>query len=269
MAGIIGQTIANNQPVYGAETDDYNETTRTVDSGTETVAGQLSSLLASGNPYLERAKSGAAQTANSRGLLNTSMAAGAGEAAAIDAALPIASADANTYTTASRENQGFKNTADQFNAGAKNASNAATAGAANTSLLSGQQAEQQRVLAAQSGQIQSTLQGEAAQQKIAQLIQSGQLDQALQTLKGTQATTLANIEAGYKDLMQTSASASTFFTQSSKNINDILADPNTSVEQKQSAVNTQTNLLQSAMTVIGAIANVDLAGLLDFSGAAA
>ena len=235
MAGLIQNTIANNQPVYGADTKDFDATTRTVNPETETVAGQLNSLLTSGSPYLERAKAGARETANSRGLLNSSIAAGAGEAAAIDAALPIATADANAYGTAARENQGYENTSDQFNAGAENTSNLQAAGAANQSLLQSQ---------------------------------AGQIQTGLQELKGTQATTLANIEASYKDLMQTSASASSFFAQASNNINDILADPNTSVEQKQAAVNTQTNLLQSAMTVIGSIANVDLAGLLNFSGTA-
>jgi len=160
------------------------------------------------------------------------MAAGAGEAAAIDAALPIASADANVYGTASRENQGYTNSAGQFNAGAKNTANLAGATAANTSLLSAQTAEQ---------------------------------DVALQTLKGNQAKQLANIEAKYKNTTQSSASATALFSQVSKNIADILNDPNTSAEQKQSAVDHQTNMLEMQLIIIGELANIDLVGLLDFS----
>lgn len=58
------------------------------------VSGRLQGLLSSKSPYLDRARTRAKQYANRRGLLNSSIAAGAGEAAAIDAALPIATADA-------------------------------------------------------------------------------------------------------------------------------------------------------------------------------
>lgn len=54
------------------------------------VLYQLDRTLASDSPLVKRARTGAAQAANRRGLLNSSMAVQAGEAAAIDAALPIA-----------------------------------------------------------------------------------------------------------------------------------------------------------------------------------
>src|SRR5207244_7775125 len=116
MAGIIGNTIDSGNITYRADTSKYDPTLRTFDEGNETVAGQLSKILSSGSPYLQRAQANALDTANDRGLLNTSMAAGAGTAAAIDAALPVATADANTHTTAARDNQGFSNTAGQVNA---------------------------------------------------------------------------------------------------------------------------------------------------------
>jgi transcription termination factor Rho len=74
------------------------------------VSNQLTRLLTSGNPYLERARTKALAGANRRGLLNSSMALGAGEAAAIDAALPIAQADANTFGGAERYNVDIGNT---------------------------------------------------------------------------------------------------------------------------------------------------------------
>jgi hypothetical protein len=67
-------------------------------------------LLTSGNPYLERARTRALAGANRRGLLNSSMALGAGETAAIDAALPIAQADAQTVGGAERYNVDIGNT---------------------------------------------------------------------------------------------------------------------------------------------------------------
>jgi hypothetical protein len=91
--GIIGSSALSTDfkaaPVYTGRGGQAYEVT-----GDETVAKQLDNLLAKNSPYLQRAKSGALQTANARGLLNSSIAASSGEAAAIDAALPIAQQDA-------------------------------------------------------------------------------------------------------------------------------------------------------------------------------
>ena len=61
------------------------------------VENRLGGLLSSNSPYITSARADAQQTANSRGLLNSTMAATAGEKAAIQSALPIAQQDANTY----------------------------------------------------------------------------------------------------------------------------------------------------------------------------
>ena len=57
----------------------------------------MSGLLDDNGKYMQAARSRAAETANSRGLLNSSMAAGTGERAAIQSAMPIAQQDAGTY----------------------------------------------------------------------------------------------------------------------------------------------------------------------------
>ena len=62
-----------------------------------TVHGQLQGLLSDSDPLMQRAKTKAMQHAQSRGLQNSSMAATAGQAAMIDAAMPIAQADAAMY----------------------------------------------------------------------------------------------------------------------------------------------------------------------------
>ena len=67
----------------------------TTEKPEETVGGRLSGLLASESPYLTAAKTRAKQESNSRGLLNSTMAATAGEKAAIESALPIATSDAS------------------------------------------------------------------------------------------------------------------------------------------------------------------------------
>ena len=73
------------------------------------VSKQLTTLLSGDSPYIQRARTKAAEYSNSRGLLNSSIGAGAGEAAAIDAALPIAQGDANNYFAAERDNAATDN----------------------------------------------------------------------------------------------------------------------------------------------------------------
>jgi hypothetical protein len=407
MAGLISSGISTKKPEDFLASG-YDPSLRTVDPEKETVSGRLDAILGKDNPYITRARAGAAQTANSRGLLNSSIAAGAGEAAAIDAALPIAGADASTYGTAARENQAAKNTAGQFNAGAQNqfglqaqsgliqsglsgqaseqakeqarlgaeletgaliparteaAKTLAEQGGKIQSQLSAQQAaqtgtlatqagdiqaklakidadlkaglisvdaaekaklaaqagqiqtgligatgEQTRLTQAESGQIQAriaelqaqlqtgligaegaqtrmtTAQAQAAQKELLQLqgqIETGiigargeeerataelrgQIETGLQQLRGTQSETLANIEANYKMLMQSSASSAQLYQESMRNISTILNDPDTSVDQKQNAVNNQLVMLNSGMGIIGGISNLDLTGLLSF-----
>ena len=61
----------------------------------QSVATKLNGLLADDSKYLKQARHSGVRTANKRGLLNSSMAAGAAETAAISAAAPIASQDAS------------------------------------------------------------------------------------------------------------------------------------------------------------------------------
>lgn len=61
----------------------------------DSVATRLTGLLASDSSYIKTARAAGARTAGRRGLLNSSIASGASESAAIAAAAPIASQDAS------------------------------------------------------------------------------------------------------------------------------------------------------------------------------
>lgn len=155
MAGLINNVLGTNttQPALGSATlanansVGIDPEKRSVDAAKETVSGQLDALLAKDSSYVTRARAGASQTANSRGLLNSSMAAGAGEGAAIDAALPIANADAQTYQTAARDNQAAGNAALQVNSEAANKAMLFNADAQNQFAMQGLRGEQSKELA--------------------------------------------------------------------------------------------------------------------------
>ncbi|NBX97439.1 hypothetical protein EBQ81_01045 [bacterium] len=134
--GIIGGAITNvNQgasannlaapiqynPLSGLNIQQYAARESNVNPETETAAGQLDSILAKDSPLMRRARTIASQNMNQRGLINSSMAQGAGVAAMIDRATPIAQQDAETYSNRSLANMGAVNTANQFNVGQNNA----------------------------------------------------------------------------------------------------------------------------------------------------
>ncbi|TFH85275.1 DUF4214 domain-containing protein [Billgrantia azerbaijanica] len=75
----------------------------------ETVQGLLGRILAEDSPLMQRAANQGTQQAARRGLLNSSMAAGAAQGAMIDRALPIASQDAQTYSRQALANQDATN----------------------------------------------------------------------------------------------------------------------------------------------------------------
>jgi hypothetical protein len=126
--GLVGSIYAN---LYGADpkpvktgvtTLDQNALARrTIDGNTETVRGQVNSLLDENSPFLQRARALGQRQAAERGLMNSSMAGTAGEAAAIDAALQIATPDASAYKSAGDYNTALSNQANMYNADALNA----------------------------------------------------------------------------------------------------------------------------------------------------
>lgn len=80
-------------------------------------------------------------------------------------------------------------------------------------------------------------------------------------------TQLAAIEADYKTTMQNSATASEMYKQTVKNISDIQASKDMGLAAKQAAVDNQYYLLKQGFQIAGAIGNMNLGDLLNFSAA--
>jgi hypothetical protein len=142
-AGAAAQGQAQGYNANQAGVTDWN-----VDAN-QTVAGQLDGILAANNPLMQRAQTRANQDMAARGLLNSSMAVGAGQAALYDAALPIAQADAGTFGAAAKTNAGEANTTARFNTDAVNTAGRFNAGEANTMTGANVAAQNQQVLANQ------------------------------------------------------------------------------------------------------------------------
>ena len=93
---------------------EYRAITRAVEDA-DTVQGQLDTILSRESPLLKRAEAYARDKAASAGLLNSSLAATAGYAAMVDKALPIAQQDAETYFKQALTNQEYQNQAELTN----------------------------------------------------------------------------------------------------------------------------------------------------------
>lgn len=111
----FNQISAPTQNTFG-----YNAGQRTVDPAKETVAGQFNALTQSDNPLITMGRTMAKQEMNKKGLLNSSMAIGAADAAAYQTALPIAQADAKTYSDNADRNLAYTNDALKTNTGSLN-----------------------------------------------------------------------------------------------------------------------------------------------------
>lgn len=116
-------------------------TTRSVQAP-ETVRSQLTALLAEDGDYIQQARRGASEAAAARGMLSSGMAAGAAQAAAIQAGLPIAQQDASWYGQTASDNM------DAYNRAAIEQANNATARATTRMSVNGQlrQAESRNAL---------------------------------------------------------------------------------------------------------------------------
>jgi hypothetical protein len=101
---------ANGAPSTGINLNQLQGTTPWTVQPNQTVQAQLQQIIASDSPLMQQARTRALQTANGRGLLNSTMSQTAADSAMYDAAFPIAAADAGLYGEAARFNADASNT---------------------------------------------------------------------------------------------------------------------------------------------------------------
>ena len=283
-------TLAN----AGAATSGTASTVNWQPSNASTVQGQLGGILSSGNPLLEQARTQAAQGMNAKGLLNSSMALGAGENAMIASALPIAQQDAQTNSTAGQLNTQQSNAMNQFNTGAANAVSQFNTGAQNTANLnnaqSANQAESQLAAAkntaalanAQSQNQAATFSAGAANtgslnyasqlntQVNNQLTQAAAASSAnadnatkinIQNISTSTQRELATIESTYKNQLQASASASATYAQYATNVANIMANPNLSATPTPATVDSSGKTIPEGPSPMQAAVNAQVESL--------
>jgi len=184
---------------------------------------------------------------------------------------------AGTASQASAANAAAANQAAQFTAGATNQAAAQNAAAQNQAAQF-TAANQTDVSKQYATSLNSTVQNMMDQSmKYALTNADAQTKIELQNIDSSTRQSLAATEATYKNQMQASASANEVFQQVSKNIADIMANPDLSadakdatgsppVTPKQAAVNIQKQYLQNALAILSATSGITgLKTLLDFT----
>jgi len=282
---------ANNANAASAGLTNWN-----VDSN-QRVDGQVSQIIDQNSPLMQQAETRAKQGMAGRGLLNSSMAVGAGQAALYDAALPMAQQNATTYANAANTNAGAANQNAQFNASTQQQTNLANQNAANESAQFGANAtntanlnnanftqqtnlanagaanaaqQQTNTIRQQAAQGDQAAQVELVKQDLTNKMQASIQNADAQTkaylteLDGTIKSGLATIEANYKTLMQTSQSAQTMYSDIIGQISKIAADPNMDSTSKATTITALQNYLTTGMNVIGSVNGINVGSLLTF-----
>lgn len=162
--------------------------------------------------------------------------------------------NANSANETSRFNAGQQNTMTQFNVGEAN----------DTSQFNASQTNSMNQF--NTGQINDINQFNAQQTNANSQFNASQTNTILAQMMDQQnKLQLADIEAQYKTLMQADASAMTLYQQSTKNISEILMNPDLNAAAKTAAVNNQNQMLSNGLNMLGSMNNLNLSGLLNFS----
>lgn len=190
-----------------------------------TVEGRMEGLLAKDSNYMARARSSAVQSSEKRGLLNSSIAATAGEAAAIDAALPIAAQDA---------------------------------GQGHALALSEQEATQREGLLAQDIAGQSAIQSEGATQRSELLAQDTAGRTAIQNFQLESQERIAALNVAANDKEKAAATAALMESSYADMFRTISTAPDIPAEKREEYLMHIANIRDSSLALLEQMFAVDL-----------
>lgn len=235
-----------------------------MDPNSMTVEGRLQGLLTQGNPLLDLAMTKAMQSAASRGLLNSSIAAEAGQAAVIQNAMPIAQQDAATYFQNLSQNTGYANQMGQLNAQNQNRLDV-TQLQGNIDLQKiGAQGQQS--LAQISAQGQNTL-ADTAARTAGQLqidAQRATSDAQIAALKGSIDTNLAITNNDASALRQAAQGNTAAYQAYVQQVTAIETNPNLDAAAKTAAKNNLGDGFVAYLRLNGALAgDINLQSVID------
>lgn len=223
-----------------------------------TVQHQVGKIVDKGGPMMERAKQMGMFSAGRRGLSNSSIAVGAAQGAMVDRALPIASQDAAHHQQQNLTNQGEANATERFNAQNRTSVDVGNADRqTQTSQFNAQMNTQNSQFNASSENRFREMEAGFNYDSLSRE-QQQEYDMAMQELKGQQSVDLMNIEANYKQVLQTNASAAQMMQSYMDSISQVLSTKGLSKTHVSNALDTFKKSLTSGLDVLSTISGMDL-----------
>jgi hypothetical protein len=252
-----------------------NPTTWNVDPS-QTVEGRIASIIDPNNPIIQQARAQSLADANARGLSNSSMAQTAGDAAAYQAAIPIAQSDAATFAKAAGYNADEPNQFAVHNVDASNqfgltgmslASQQKIAAANNATQL-----EQAKIGAKSALDVAGT--NSATQLGTAQI--SAQSQQAIAKLNAETNTATAQLDAASRErvaslqatnqtLINTNQQAAQAFNQAVVTVAAINQNTNMDATTKTQAIAQVWDTVNKSLKTLGAVSNTNVGSTLNFA----
>lgn len=229
---IEAPTVANG--LLGTAVKADVATRNPLDASKETMWGQMNAITASDNPFMQMAETKAKQGMNDRGLLNSSMAITAGQAAAYDAAAPIASFDANAYKSVGDMNFNAQHSVNLANASSANSMAQFNAG--QTSNIASKNAD----LLQNNNQYNTTVSNEGAKAN----------------MDAANKINLADIEAQYQNNAAMQATVRSISTTLQQQVGDIQNSDKLNAAQKTAAINEAYKNASNLLSVSGATSKV-------------
>ena len=206
------------------------------------AASQLDAITRDNSPYIQQATQQGLLTAASRGLQNSSLGAGAAEAAAVQAAAPLAEQNASSATAGRLQNSQLLTQASEFNAGQQNA---------NQQLQAQLDTQGSQFNAGQNTQ-NSQFNAQSANAMAAQTQQlTEQLNQ--QFLSGTQAQQLAGIQGQWNSFIQQNTSASQLYQQTLSSLGAILNNKDIDPTRAAADIKILLDNIQGALGVMNTL----------------
>ena len=255
----------------GVKATGYDATTQEVDPAA--LAGERLNLLTSQkSPNMMRAEQQGLLTAASRGLLDSSIAAGAAQGAMVDRATPLALSESEVLHQQALANQAAENRAAEFGAGAENVASLTEAQlGTEVSMFNVGQEQQQAQFDANWANQAEMLNAEMAQQagqfnasqQNAINSQIMQMNSSLneQYLRGTQSMDLATIQGQFNTLIAQNETAGSFFSSAMNAIGQAMADPKMKPEQLAAFVRVQQDMIASGLDMMNNINSIDFGSM--------
>lgn len=257
-AGLLSQAQAQN-----ASSQNYNAGQIGSQDSTNASA-QLDAITAEDSPYMQLARQQGMLTAASRGLQNSSLAAGASEASAVQAAAPLAEQNASEAATAvqqnaalgtqvSEQNAQLGTQANEFNASENISQDQLNAQlGTQTSQFNAGQAQQASEFNAQQTQQNNQLNAQISAQTQQEILQQN-ADLNKQYLSGTQAEDLATIQGQYNQLIATNQAAATLYQSYLSSIGQAMANKDIDPARIAQDIQAQQAMLSSGLQLIDSI----------------